>query len=174
MLVSFLLVGFCCFFSLRPAFLSLFSRMVVFGRLGPDPPISVGDFLHCLIGVDIWRLRGALLLAMEREALPRHSGLITSLSMPSLVHIVIFMMVSCSHVDEYYCMMVCHVFSVVSCFLFQFSSWCSCVCFLFCFLFVFLFLFLPPVSPRLSLLTVRVLGRGVRRLCVHGGFFSVQ
>ena len=37
--------------------------------------------------------------------------------------------------------------------------------------FVFLFLFLSPVSPRLSLLTVRVLGREIQRLRTQGFFW---
>ena len=69
--------------------------------------------------------------------------------------------------------MVCHAFSVVGCF-FGAVLFVGFMCWfpLLFFVFVFLFLFLSPVSPRLSLLAVRVPERGIQDVACRGVLFG--
>ena len=128
-----------------------------------------------------------VLLAQVWEALPRHSGLAASHSQPSLAHMVVFRRKSAVtwlqvcvfvslewQIEGFFQVSV----QVSSLFLFLVSFFPPLLFFshfllwvLMCFLFYrpgFLFPpFFPPVSPRLSLLTVRVLKRG------SGGYAGV-
>ena len=161
-------------------------RMLWFGRLRPNPPID-REFCCICVNNRLKGLRGVLLLAQEMADLPRLSGLVASLSWTILVQLV-FVCQRCFRLGFFgvfsfsggagimKCPMSAFPMCTVSvfprrifpillfCYGFSFFVPLFRECFWF-FLCVFVplvtpFSLSPPVSPMLSLLTVRVLKRG--------------